>query len=519
MNKTNKVFSIEMINSNALKNQNLRKEKVSIIGTGNFGIALGKRLIHYGFHVVFGSRSSNYDYVAKCLSLREDKVDCFTVNSIQSSFILSDKYIFVAVNAKKGIYENLVKKIFDNINGNELLEKELSNSNLVNEKVIIDISNVKDERERLSEVESNAEILDNLFAIQNNKVFDLNVVKGFNLLSAYKLTEDLNNLASYSQSSVPIAGNSSDAKKEAISLCNKIGLQAYDFGPLSNSRTLENANLKTFPEWLWTSVFSICYFLFQASWIFAYSPFYPRNPDTTFKEFIDHFSLMGHFSRVTGFCAFQFLAYVYLAGIVATLFQLYYGTKYRRFPNWLDKWLKARKQLGLWAFYYGSFHAIISLIYLNPGYLGYMETWYRKMHMENLTKYDSPYHIPMLTYHAELSMLFGIASFLLMALLAVTSINSVGSVLNWKEWRFVQTKLGYASLVFAFGHDLSMFLSFVIDEENKFKYPAKYVLTRAMLYLLIIPFIVMFFKICFTLIPPLRRRIQMIQEGSYVRKN
>ena len=35
------------------------------------------------------------------------------------------------------------------------------------------------------------------------------------------------------------------------------------------------------------------------------------------------------------------------SGLVAAYIQLWRGTKYSRFPAWLDQWLKMRKQLGL----------------------------------------------------------------------------------------------------------------------------------------------------------------------------
>lgn len=34
-------------------------------------------------------------------------------------------------------------------------------------------------------------------------------------------------------------------------------------------------------------------------------------------------------------------------GLIAAYIQLWRGTKYSRFPKWLDDWLKMRKQLGL----------------------------------------------------------------------------------------------------------------------------------------------------------------------------
>ncbi len=45
--------------------------------------------------------------------------------------------------------------------------------------------------------------------------------------------------------------------------------------------------------------------------------------------------------------ALTLLATCYLPGVLAAYIQLFRGTKYSRFPKWLDRWLRMRKQLGL----------------------------------------------------------------------------------------------------------------------------------------------------------------------------
>jgi hypothetical protein len=45
--------------------------------------------------------------------------------------------------------------------------------------------------------------------------------------------------------------------------------------------------------------------------------------------------------------ALTMLALCYLPGTLAAYIQIIRGTKFSRFPNWLDNWLKMRKQIGL----------------------------------------------------------------------------------------------------------------------------------------------------------------------------
>lgn len=48
-------------------------------------------------------------------------------------------------------------------------------------------------------------------------------------------------------------------------------------------------------------------------------------------------------------------------GLLAAGLQLSRGTKYRRFPHWLDRWLSSRKQLGLLSFLCAGLHAVYSM--------------------------------------------------------------------------------------------------------------------------------------------------------------
>ena len=56
--------------------------------------------------------------------------------------------------------------------------------------------------------------------------------------------------------------------------------------------------------------------------------------------------------------ALTMLALCYLPGCLAGYIQLFRGTKYSRFPKFLDRWLKMRKQLGLLMLLSASLHVI-----------------------------------------------------------------------------------------------------------------------------------------------------------------
>lgn len=68
-------------------------------------------------------------------------------------------------------------------------------------------------------------------------------------------------------------------------------------------------------------------------------------------------------NKVLPVVSITLLALVYLPGILAAGFQLYFGTKYKRFPLWLDRWMLSRKQFGLLSFFFAVMHACYSLCY------------------------------------------------------------------------------------------------------------------------------------------------------------
>ena len=57
--------------------------------------------------------------------------------------------------------------------------------------------------------------------------------------------------------------------------------------------------------------------------------------------------------------AVQMLTMCYFPGLIGAYIQLFRGTKYSRFPNWLDRWLKMRKQLGLLMLFSACLHVSV----------------------------------------------------------------------------------------------------------------------------------------------------------------
>ncbi|XP_055974538.1 metalloreductase STEAP1 [Sorex fumeus] len=156
-------------------------------------------------------------------------------------------------------------------------------------------------------------------------------------------------------------------------------------------------------------------------------------------------------NKVLPMVSITLLALVYLPGVIAAIVQLRNGTKYKRFPNWLDKWMLTRKQFGLLSFFFAVLHAIYSLTYpMRRSYRYMLLNWAYKQVQQN--KEDA--WIEDDVWRMEIYVSVGIITLALLALLAVTSIPSVSDTLTWREFDYIQSNLGIAALILGTMHAL-----------------------------------------------------------------
>lgn len=451
----------------------MKTEKIAVIGTGNYGIAIGKRLLDHGFEVIFGSRQPNLDYVKECLN--DANSSNFSVIKIRDAFLKSDKFIFLAISDEA--YEEFASQI-------KRIESD--------KKIIIDLSNLSDSNNNTKI--SNAERLKNMLAEHKN----VEIVKAFNQINAYSIMQ-------YNQQNidkVSIAGDNLESKEMVKMLCSKLGFIGYDVGPLTNALQLEQSNKKTFDEWTSPFFNSSVFLLFNFIWIFLIYFYFPKKPHT-FNQYLNDFTLLSHTNKVLGFTSLQLLAFVYLGSIFASIYQLSYGTKYKRFPKYLDNWLKSRKQYGLITFLFASAHVITSLLVAQPSYI---PDWFRKLEKPN------KFNLTVMTLNGEINMITGIIAYLIMVLVALTSINSIANSLNWSEWRFVQTKLGISCLTIGLIHTIAMYARIYLEKDEN-KYNFIYLITRVKLIAIYFPLLVLLLRFIFSYFPPISNRLDRIRKG------
>lgn len=137
-----------------------------------------------------------------------------------------------------------------------------------------------------------------------------------------------------------------------------MGFVPVDMGLLSSSLEVENLPLYLFPSWrlpiLCTLLLFVVFYLYNFVRDVLH-PYVTAGKSVFYKMPIDTINV------TLPSVALVMLALVYVPGLCAAYLQLQRGTKYNRFPDWLDRWLTRRKQLGLCSFLCAALHAIYSM--------------------------------------------------------------------------------------------------------------------------------------------------------------
>nr|AAK50537.1 dudulin [Mus musculus] len=202
--------------------------------------------------------------------------------------------------------------------------------------------------------------------------------------------------------------------------------------------------------------------------------------------------------------AYVLLSLVYLPGVLAAALQLRRGTKYQRFPDWLDHWLQHRKQIGLLSFFFAMLHALYSFcLPLRRSHRYDLVNLAVKQVLAN--KEDA--WVEHDVWRMEIYVSLGIVGLAILALLAVTSIPSVSDSLTWREFHYIQSKLGIVSLLLGTVHALVFAWNKWVDVSQFVWYmPPTFMIA------VFLPTLVLICKIALCL-PCLRKKILKIRCG------
>lgn len=165
-------------------------------------------------------------------------------------------------------------------------------------------------------------------------------------------------LAPFVSVQVLLCGDSREAKNAVTQVCRRMGFVPVDMGLLSSSLEIENLPLRLFPSWRIPMLCTLSLFVFFYLYNFTrdvLQPYVTAGKSAFYKMPIEIVNV------TLPSVALVMLALVYLPGLCAAFLQLTWGTKYNRFPDWLDRWLTRRKQFGLCSFLCAVLHVIYSL--------------------------------------------------------------------------------------------------------------------------------------------------------------
>ncbi|KAF4103140.1 metalloreductase STEAP4 [Onychostoma macrolepis] len=433
-------------------------ETVCIFGTGDFGRSLGLRLLQSGYNVVYGSRAPKNSLLLP----KESKVMTHAAAACDAHVV------FVAVQRE---HYGFLSSLASDLKG----------------KVLVDVSN---NLKRGLYPESNAEYL-------NKLVPGATVVKAFNTISAWALQSgglDANR-------QVLICGDRADAKQQVMDIAQSLGFTAQDKGSLRAAAELEDLPLQLFPLWRLPLNIAICLTAFIFFYALTRNVIYERvtnGKDIAFRIMI---SLA---NKAFPIVSLVMLALCYLPGALAGFLQLYNGTKYRRFPDWLDRWMLCRKQLGLLALAFGFLHVLYTLVIPIRYYVRYRINVYTISLVKDNKTYEFD-NTAAWRYDSYYSM--GILGFGLFVLLGITSLPSVSNSLNWREFRFVQSKLGYITLLLCTAHTfLYGWDRFLKPTSYRWWMPPEYMLS------LVVPCVVLILKLIL-ITPCVDRNVTRIRQG------
>ena len=433
---------------------------VGILGTGDFARAVACRLSSSGLHVTIGSRKPDKrQHVLN--GLKPDKVKLATTDEC----VKTCDIIFFAMQAQ---HHASLKSLDDMLRG----------------KILIDVSNATK-----ADSQSNAEKLSAMFPSSH-------VVKAFNNVSAYNLEHDVENTAL-----VQVCGDDPVAKSIVMQLASRLGFIPVNAGGLENAMTLEKRNRQLFPGWgAPTLVVLIMFIGWMSLALLRY--YYLKSPPYTWERLPTN-----TINKVMACMSFTLLAFVYLPGSFAALTQLCWGTKNKRFNPFLDGWLKMRKQLGLYALLFGVVHMVMSTVLLSPAYYGKWYSTTSTIVPGNSTEDIKIGSSSRMNWIGETCVLLGVLTIASMGLIGVTSIPSIGRAMNWREWRCIQSYVGFACLLLAVSHVTMKGASYWWQSD-----PTKYMATVTF-WSLPIPWFALFMRIIIFL-PCCHYKLKQIRSGQ-----
>ncbi|KAK2158632.1 hypothetical protein LSH36_166g01007 [Paralvinella palmiformis] len=375
--------------------------RICILGTGEFARALGARFRRYGVPFWFGSR----DPARRPTGLLKEVIEKSTVKNVEEACTESDIIILAIHRRHYGLLERCETHLDD--------------------KILVDVSN-----------EPGSELGFERLATMFPKCA---ITKAFNTASSRAMALD-------EGPCVYVCGNDEAARRVLLRMAARIGLPAVDYGRLGNGGALEEQVNRLFPGWGWpclvVMVISAFWIVFAACRAFKLrkNPYSPERLPTNVAN------------KIVGAIAATCLGMAYFPGCLVAFVQLARGSKNVDLPKIIDQWLGIRQQLGLFALILATLHVILSLVLISPAYFPH---WYPEAidgkRFANGTPPDPLGPIRM-TWIGETVILLGALAMVALVLIGIATLPAISRSLGWREWRCVQSHMGFACLLLTTCH-------------------------------------------------------------------
>lgn len=182
------------------------------------------------------------------------------------------------------------------------------------------------------------------------------VAKAFNTLSSYALEDTRRSHI------VRIACDDVDAVDKLSLVCARAGLTPVYEGKLNDARHLEKIPHRLFPTWRFPVIVSVV----VLAWWILYNTLAgfvilggtdPTTPSREWRKWP-----LETFMSATGEASMTMFALTFIPGPVAGLVQLFRKSASKPLGKFFGTWLDARKELGLAAFFYASWHTIAGAV-------------------------------------------------------------------------------------------------------------------------------------------------------------
>jgi hypothetical protein len=183
-------------------------DRIAIIGTGDVAGALGPEFAALGHDIVYGSRNPLRDEVKALVKRTGGNASATT----QQESVIDADIVVLAVPGR--LAESITKDLGD-----------------LSGKIIIDPTNnyVREGIPHLASETSNGELI-------QAAAPGASVVKAFNTLNWRQMVDPA---SSGGPISIPLAGNSAEAKSKVAELVAGMGLEPVDVGPIQNAHFVE----------------------------------------------------------------------------------------------------------------------------------------------------------------------------------------------------------------------------------------------------------------------------------------